>query len=167
MDQVSVPNWHFWLHQCIFHRHTQSTTHALKYQLFHYLSEHSWVNNPLSTTLQITHLPQPPSGYPGNFCSFITEPYMTGSGASALRRSPAHIPLKSPVSGSPALLTCVSVLLVAPRRRRGLVLPQSPPPAASHPSWSLTINRKIQSAGHHRRLSSPLPARMSSSKEGN
>lgn len=41
----------------------------------------------------------------------------------------------------------------------GLVLPQSLPPAATSPSWSVTVNKKIQSPAHHTWLTLPLSTR--------
>lgn len=47
---------------------------------------------------------------------------------------------------------CVSVPLVASQQwgcvSAGLVLPQSLPPAATYPSWSVTVNKKIQSPAY-------------------
>lgn len=118
------------------------------------------------TALQITHLSQTRSSNRGKLSSFIMEPYVTGTSMRTLKCP--HTPLKSPpweiMHSSHVCLPCCWLPGSEGRVSDGLVLPQSLPPAAAYPSWSVTVNKKIQSAAHHTRLSSPLPARMSRRK---
>lgn len=106
---------------------------------------------------KISQLPHAWSSCPSEPCSFIMEPMWQDP---ALAHSTVHAHTNSALQDSAHSSICVSVLLVASQQwscvSAGLVLPQSLSPAATHPSWSLTVNKEIQSPAAHHTWLSPL-----------